>query len=145
MKPFLVLSAATLLVFAPALATGILSQEAQPASTVPAVRNPVRPTAASQEKAKKLFEVDCAMCHGANGDGRTDLARDMQLTLGDWTDPKTLAGKPDQELFNAIRNGKDKMPSETVGRAKDDEVWNLIHYIRGMSKGHPSAQAKPSN
>ena len=30
----------------------------------------------------------------------------MQLTLADWTDPKSLAGKPDQELFNAIRNGK---------------------------------------
>jgi thiosulfate dehydrogenase len=145
MKPFLVLSAATLLVFAPALATGILSQEVQPASTAPAVESHVKPTAASQEKAKKLYEIDCAMCHGSNGNGQTDLARDMQLKLRDWTDPKTLADKPDQELFNAIRKGKDKMPPETVGRAKDDEVWNLIYHIRGMSKGHPSAQAKPSN
>ena len=145
MKPFLVLSAATLLVFAPALATGFRPQEATPAPTAPAIKNPVKPTAASQEKAKKLYVVDCAMCHGSNGNGQTDLAKDMQLTLGDWTDPKTLADKPDQELFNAIRNGKDKMPAEAEGRAKSDEVWNLILYIRGFSKGQPVAPAKPTN
>ena len=145
MKPFLVLSAATLLVFTPALATGFRPQETPPAPAAPAVKNSVKPTAASQDKAKKLFEVDCAMCHGSNGNGQTDLAKDMQLTLGDWTDPKTLADKPDQELFNAIRNGKDKMPPEAEGRAPNDEVWNLILYIRGYSKGHPAAPAKPTN
>jgi cytochrome c len=68
----------------------------------------VKPTAASLERAKKLYQVDCAMCHGDNGDGKTDLAKDMQLSLPDWTNPATLAGKLDQSLFNAIRNGKGK-------------------------------------
>jgi hypothetical protein len=49
---------------------------------------------------------------------------------------------PDQTLFNAIRNGKDKMPAETEGRASNNDVRDLIHYIRGMSRGHA---AKPSN
>jgi hypothetical protein len=40
-------------------------------------------------------------------------------------------------LFNTIRNGKDKMPPEEVGRASDTDVWNLIIYIRGLSKGQP--------
>jgi hypothetical protein len=74
----------------------------------------------------------------------------MQLTLLDWTDPKTLATRSDQQLFDAIRKGKDKMPPEDVGRAKNDEVWNLIIYIRGLSKGQPAAAppadaAKPGN
>jgi mono/diheme cytochrome c family protein len=137
------------LVFAPALATEFRPQEATPSPASATAKNPVKPTAASQDRAKKLFEVDCAMCHGSNGDGKTDLAKDMQLTLGDWTDPKTLAAKPDYVLFDAIRNGKDKMPPEAVGRAKDDEVWNLIIYIRSFSKGHTSpaeaAPAAPSN
>ena len=145
MKPYLVVSAATLLVFAPALAIGFRAQEAPPAPISPAVKNPVKPTAASQDKAKKLYEQDCALCHNSNGNGKTDLAKDMQLTLGDWTDAKTLADKPDQELFNAIRNGKDKMPPEAEGRAPNDEVWNLILYIRGFSKGQPVAPAKPTN
>jgi len=73
MKPLLVFSAATLLVFAPALATGFRPQEATPAPTAPVAKNPVKPTAASQEKAKKLFEQDCAMCHGSNGNGKTEI------------------------------------------------------------------------
>jgi hypothetical protein len=29
------------------------------------------------------------------------------------------------------------MPPEDVGRATDTEVWNLIIYIRSLSKGQP--------
>jgi cytochrome c len=111
----------------------------------PVAANPVKPTGASLERAKKLYQVDCAMCHGDNGDGKTDLAKDMQLTLPDWTKPASLSGKLDQSLFNAIRNGKDKMPPEAEGRASDTDVWNLIHYIREMSKGHAAAPVNPDN
>jgi mono/diheme cytochrome c family protein len=144
MKPYLVLFAATLLMFAPALAIGFRPQEAPPAPAAPAVKNPVKPTAASQDKARKLFEQDCAMCHGSNGNGKTDLAKDMQLTLDDWSDPKTLAAKPDSVLFDTIRNGKDKMPAEPEGRARSEEVWNLIIYIRGLYKTAPAAPAAPA-
>jgi mono/diheme cytochrome c family protein len=98
------------------------------------VRNPVRPTAESQAKAKTLYRMDCAMCHGDNGNGKTDLATGMELTLNDWTDPKSLAGRQDWELFNIIRVGKGKMPPESKGRATDSEVWNLVIYIRSFSK-----------
>ena len=74
------------------------------------------------------------MCHGDNGNGKTDLATSMGLTLEDWSDAKTLAGKPDKDLFDVIRKGKDKMPPEVEGRAKDDMVWNLIIYIRAFGK-----------
>jgi mono/diheme cytochrome c family protein len=135
LKPLLLLSAVILFVTTlmpgPTFASGSALQEpASPSST-----NPVRPTAGSQERAKKLYTIDCAVCHGDNGNGKTDLATDMQLTLLDWTDPRSLAGKSDQELFDIIRKGKDKMPAEDAGRAKNDDVWNLIVYIRRFSKG----------
>lgn len=136
LKPFLLLSAAILFELGaapvPTFAAGLPPQA--PAST-----NPVKPTTASQDRAKKIYAIDCALCHGDNGNGQTDLAKDMQLTLLDWTDPKALASRTDQELFHLIRAGKDKMPSEDANRAKDDEVWNLVIYIRGMSKGQPAA------
>jgi cytochrome c len=144
LKIFLLISAAAVLIAAqapsPTPVQGDLPQETAPAPAA-AATNPVRPTAASQERAKKLYQVDCAMCHGDNGDGKTDLAKDMQLTLPDWTNPASLSGKLDQSLFNAIRNGKGNMPSEAEGRASDTDVWNLILYIRGMSKGHAAAPA----
>lgn len=109
-----------------------------------AVKNPVKPTAESQAKAKTLYRMDCSMCHGDNGNGKTDIATSMELTLDDWTDPKTLADKEDWELFNIIRVGKGKMPPESSGRATDTEVWNLIIYIRTLSKSQPPAAA-PAN
>jgi cytochrome c5 len=141
LKPFMFFSAVVLLGFASASAPARSPQEATPAPApaAPAVKNPVRPTAESQNKAKKLYQMDCALCHGDNGDGKTDVAKSMELTLTDWTDPKSLTSKSDQDLFNVIRNGKDKMPAEGDGRAPNDVVWNLVIYIRNMSKGHPAA------
>jgi cytochrome c5 len=128
-------------------ATSDASATAPAAAEIPAdtVNPVVKPTAGSLAKAKQLYSIDCAMCHGDNGNGKTDLATSMQVTLNDWTDPKSLADKSDQELFDDIRKGKgDKMPPEDAGRAKDDDVRNLIIYIRGFSKGQPGASAAPA-
>ena len=140
LKPFLLNSAAILFLAAAVPATGGLQQETAPAAAAPASTNPVKPTAASQEKAKALFARDCALCHGESGNGKTDVAASMSVTLDDWTQTKALAAKSDQELFNTIRKGKgDKMPPEDSGRAKNDELWNLIIYIRNLPKGQPAA------
>ena len=90
-------------------------------------------------RAKQIYNFDCALCHGANGNGKTDLAKDMQLTLTDFTDPKTFDGKTDDQLFDLIRKGKDKMPAEDASRAKPDEIKALVQYIRTFSKDQPAA------
>lgn len=144
LKPLLIVSAVVLFAVSASSAPGPSPQEAAPAPATGA-KNPVKATAQSQARAKEIYGVDCAICHGATGDGKTDLAKDMQLSLADWTDPKALANKSDADLFKMIREGKDKMPPEASGRAKDDEVWNLILYIRGMSKAQAAAPATASN
>ena len=139
-KPYLLCSAALFFGLTAASAPAQATQNASPAQApaaapaAPGTKNPVKPTAESQAKAKSLYAIDCAMCHGDNGNGQTDLSKSMDLKLDDWTDPSRLAGKQDDELFKIIRNGKDKMPSEAEGRANDNEVWNLVIYIRGFSK-----------
>ena len=100
----------------------------------------MKPTAASQDKAKKLYAVDCAVCHGDNGNGKTDLATSMQVTLSAIGPiPSLSPAKSDQHLFDAIRKGKDKMPAEDATRAKNDEVWGLVNYLRQFSKNGPAA------
>lgn len=111
---------------------------AQSAAPTPSGKNPVKPTAESQAHAKMLYARDCALCHGDNGDGKNT----MDLTMEDWTNPSSLANKTDSDLFASIRKGKgDKMPPEDVGRANDTEVWNLIIYIRTLSKNQPPVPA----
>ncbi len=137
LKSSLLFAAVVLLVFASASAPARPPQEASQAGK--------KPTADGMNKAKKVYEMDCAMCHGSAGDGKTDLAKDMQLNLLDWTDPKTLGGKSDQQLFDEIRKGSGKMPPEDAARATNDEVHGLVIYIRKFGKEQTGAPAAPAN
>jgi mono/diheme cytochrome c family protein len=132
LKQFMLVSAMALVVFAP------LAASAQ------AGKSPAKPASDTSGKAKKVYAMDCALCHGDSGDGKTDLAKDMQLTLIDWTDPKSLGAMQDQDLFKIIRDGKGKMPPEDKGRASDDEIQSLIKYIRTFSKNGPATPATPA-
>ena len=134
-KSFALFAAVVLLVLAAVSAPARPPQEAsQPAASGK------KASGESMAKAKKVYELDCALCHGAAGDGKSDLAKDMSLTLLDWTDPKSLAGQSDQNLIDVIRKGKGKMPPEDAARATNDEVKNLVQYIRKFAKeGTPAA------
>jgi mono/diheme cytochrome c family protein len=103
--------------------------------------NPVKPTAASQARAKKLFGFDCAMCHGTTGDGKGDLAGDMKLSLKDWRDPASLKDMTDGELNYIIAKGKGKMPAGAE-QMKPDEIWNMVSYVRSFSAKSAAAKAK---
>jgi mono/diheme cytochrome c family protein len=130
-----------LVLFAPALAIVALVSQ-QPASssasgTIPAdaatLVNPVKPTAEGTARAKKFFGQDCAVCHGAQGDGKGDIAADMKPPMKDFTDPATLKDLPDGQLFYIIRDGKGMMPSEGA-RLKTNDVWDMVILVRSFAK-----------
>jgi len=106
--------------------------------------NPVKPTPASIAQGKQMYGYDCAMCHGANGSGKGDLAADMKLTLPDYRDPAALKDRTDGDLFYIIQKGKGDMPSEG-DRQKPEGIWNMVNYIRSLSKKAPQAKAKPAS
>src|ERR1700683_4463981 len=124
----------------------VSAQESKPAAVaaeykIPAdaakMVNPVKPSAASIGQGKKMYEIDCEVCHGKDGDGKGDLAADMKVKLADYHDPAALKDRTDGELFYIIKNGKGEMPSEG-DRAKPDAIWNLVNYIRSLAKKEPS-------
>jgi len=99
-------------------------------------KNPVKFTDVSVERGKKIFNTQCALCHGEKGDGKGDLATDMKLSLPDFTKPDTLKGRTDGELFAIIGAGKDPMPGQ-AGRMTDVHRWNLVNYLRVLSGKAP--------
>ncbi len=101
--------------------------------------NPVKPTAASIAAGKQRFTYDCAMCHGANGNGKGDLAVSMNLKLPDFRDPEALKSVTDGGLFYVISKGYNPMPDEG-SRAKPEEIWNLVNYVRSMSEKKVTAR-----
>src|SRR5579859_4405583 len=61
--------------------------------------NPVKSSPESLARAKKWWTLDCEMCHGKNGDGKGETAKDMKLAIADFTDPATLKDRTDGEIF----------------------------------------------
>jgi mono/diheme cytochrome c family protein len=145
----LVLSA-LLLLFCAVVAQQTTTQPSnQPKSTayaaipVDAARqaNPVKSSPESITRAKKWWNIDCAMCHGADGNGKGETAKEMKLTIVDFTDPSTLKDRTDGEIFYIVKNGHQDMPPEGQ-RVKTEEVWDLVNYVRSLAK-KKDADQKP--
>ena len=92
--------------------------------------NPVKATPVSLARARKVYGYDCAMCHGATGNGKGDLAAGTNLK--DYTDPAALHDFTDGQLFYIIQNGRGQMQGE-VGRQTDPEIWNMVILVRSFS------------
>lgn len=101
-------------------------------------KNPVKPTTQNLAEAKKFFGYDCAMCHGAAGDGKGDLAASMGLKMNDWRDSSRLAALSDGEMFDIIIKGKGKMIGEG-DRYPAKTVWELVNYARAFAKRETAA------
>ena len=130
-----------ILLFSMLLFMGRVPQQ-QPAATPVAapippeaihMTNPVKPTALGLAHARKMYGYDCAMCHGANGNGKGELAVQLKMNLKDWSDPAALQAKTDGELFYVIKNGVGQMPPEG-DRVKPDDLWNMVVLVRSFAK-----------
>ncbi len=97
--------------------------------------NPVKATAESLAQGKKYYGYDCAMCHGESGDGKGEVAISEKIPMQSFKDPATLGGMTDGQMFYIIKNGRGKMPPEG-DRVKPTELWNMVNYIRSLSKAH---------
>ena len=104
-------------------------------------KNPVAPSASSIAEGKKLFAIDCVMCHGQEGDGKGELAMSMKLSPPDYRDEVAMKKFTDGELFDVITNGKGGMPAEGK-RATPEQIWNLVNYVRSFAQKKPSPAAK---
>jgi mono/diheme cytochrome c family protein len=96
-------------------------------------QNPVKSSPESLTRAKRWYGMDCEMCHGKNGDGKGDTAKEMKLNMMDFTDPATLKDRSDGEVFYIIKNGHNDMPAEGP-RVKTEEAWDLVNYVRAFAK-----------
>jgi mono/diheme cytochrome c family protein len=103
--------------------------------------NPVKPVASSIADGKHLYESQCLMCHGKDGDGKGDLAVDMKLNLRDFRDAATFKESTDGELFYIISKGKGDMPG-AADRLSPTQCWNLVNYVRSLSSKTPPAKPK---
>jgi mono/diheme cytochrome c family protein len=107
-----------------------------------AIPNPVPSDERSLREGHKLYEINCAVCHGERGaaDGPVTKFGLPVLPIGAGT--KAASQFSDGVIFGIIRNGRGLMPP--YNRIEENERWDLINYVRAMQAGSaPGGQVAP--
>ena len=99
--------------------------------------NPV-PAGAVPVRGRTLYRQHdsngCVLCHGEKGDGHGVLATQFLPPPRNFACKATVNGIPDGQLFWIIHNGSPgtAMPAhESLG---DDDVWQLVAYLRTLAR-----------
>ena len=126
------------------------------------LENPVPLTPATIEMGAQLFQVNCAVCHGASGKGSEgdgpmwqglegdgpmwqgfEEAGYRPASPGDLTATGPTVGKPNGEIFLIITQGFSEAYGFPAGRfvmppwgklLSEEERWTLVHYIRSLQQ-----------
>jgi len=88
--------------------------------------------ARAAENGAALFASKCAMCHGADAQGKTLMGAKMNIRS--LVSPE-VQKQPDAELSQMIASGKNKMPAYGSKLSKD-EIAQLTAHIRQLAKKH---------
>ena len=81
---------------------------------------------------KKVYDMNCAMCHGAKGAGDGAAAAALNPKPRKFTDGKFAYGDKDADLTKIIKNGKGGMPP-WGSVLKPADIDNVIAYIRTLN------------
>jgi cytochrome c oxidase cbb3-type subunit 3 len=93
----------------------------------------------ASEKAASLYKDLCASCHGAKGRGDGTAAAALNPKPKDFTDCKVMAKDSDEILSKIIKEGslsvgRSPMMPAWGGALNDQQVRDLVSYIRGLCK-----------
>ena len=69
-----------------------------------------------------IYKSKCAMCHGANGEGKAAM-KTAQF-------PKTLS---EADIVKTLENGKNKMPSFKT-KLSVDEITQVAKHVKSLEK-----------
>ncbi len=101
--------------------------------------NPLPASKEMIEAGKALFQqsaqpVACALCHGNQGDGQGVMGAALVPPPRNFTCGTMMKGLPDGQLFWIIKNGSPGTGMMSFVGLPDDQVWQLIHYVRTLAK-----------
>jgi mono/diheme cytochrome c family protein len=101
--------------------------------------NPLPATETHFKAGKALFlkeakPVPCQMCHGKKGDGKGLGAGGLNPRPRDFTCSAMMKNIPDGQLFWTIKNGSSGTGMMAFRKLKDEQVWQLVYYIRTLVK-----------
>ena len=90
-----------------------------------------RVRATPADNAATSYARNCASCHGRDGSAKTLKAKRNHAR--NLVDPEWQARVSDERIFNAIMNGKGKMPGYGK-KLTEQQIEALVSYVRGLQQ-----------
>ena len=103
------------------------------------VKNPLEPlTGADSAEASRLFNINCGVCHGADGKASGPIAKGGKLGgIKDLTADEAVQ-MADGTIYHIMTYGKNNMGSY-ASQLDRKQRWQIVQYIRTLQ---PKAEAK---
>jgi mono/diheme cytochrome c family protein len=112
------------------------------------ITNPLPPLNEKEmAEAKRLYNVNCGICHGEKLDGNGPLYKGGEGPYP--AKPATLVGDvkyenmPEGQMMYSLTYGKNLMGSY-ASQLSTKQRWMVIHYVKSMQPGGKAAQAAPA-
>jgi cytochrome c6 len=86
--------------------------------------------AAAEDSGKSLFASKCALCHGADGTGKTAVGKNLKIPDLHSAD---VQKQSDADLKAIVTNGKNKMPP-FKGKLTAAQIDQALAYVRDLGK-----------
>ncbi len=107
------------------------------------LKNPLEKTDANLAEGKRLFEIFCIHCHGAEGKGDGQIIQN-----GKFPPPPSYSGQlkdlPEGKAFHTITYGKNLMGSH-ASQVNQTERWKIIMYVQTLQKLGGSTTTAPAD
>lgn len=84
----------------------------------------------AQSGGETTYKSKCAMCHGADGQASSPMAKSMKVPSVKSEDFTKLS---EADMIATTSNGKGKMPGYK-GKLSDAEIKEVVAYMRGLEK-----------
>jgi len=97
------------------------------------MNSPVKAEASSIKEGKEVWTKHCASCHGKAGLGDGSKAAQLKTEPGDFT-TAAVQKQSNGTFFYKISEGRKDMPAFKKKVDGEEDIWNVISYIRTLKK-----------
>ena len=110
---------------------------AQPISLTPTIMRPASPDLLA--RGKRLYDQQCAACHGLTGKGDGEAAyllypKPRDFTAARFALTSTWERVPtDEDLYRTISRGMPGSAMPSWGHLAEEERWGLVHYVKSFA------------
>lgn len=91
------------------------------------------PVTFDKAAAASLYSTHCKSCHGKEGLGDGTKAAQLDTDCGDFSSAE-FQKQTDGSLFYKTLEGRDEMPGFKKKIPDEDDIWQLVHFMRTLEE-----------